>query len=64
MPFWGSCLQEIGQKLKSHLYKDIYSCVIQNDENLEIAHMPNQTGSVKQSLLCQTNETLLHHQQG
>lgn len=61
MPFWGSHLQEIGQKLKSHLYKDIYSSVIQSDENLEIAHMPNQKVSLKQSLLYQADETLLHH---
>lgn len=42
MPFWGSHLQETGQKLKSYLYKGIYSSMIQSDENLKIAQMPNK----------------------
>ena len=47
MSFWGRHLQEIGQKLENHLYKDIYSSVIQSNENLEIAQMPNKGGLVK-----------------
>ena len=64
MPFWGSHLPislEIGQKLKSHLFKDIYTSVIQSDENLEIAQMPNKGGLVKQTLLYKIDEVLLHH---
>lgn len=58
-PFWGSHLQKIGQKLKSYLYKDIYSSVIHRDENLEIAQMLNKRGLVKQILFHQSDEILL-----
>ena len=61
VPFWGSQLQEICQKLKSYLDKDIYSRVIQSVKSLEIAQMPNKRELVKQTLCYQIDEILLYH---
>jgi len=61
MPFWGSQLQEICQKFKSYLDKDIYSRVIQSVKSLKIAQMPNKRELVKQTLCYQIDEILLYH---
>lgn len=51
MPSWGAIsIQEVGQKLKNYLYKDIYSSMIPSEDNLEIAQMPNKRGLVTQTL--------------
>lgn len=61
MPFWGSQLQEIFQKLKSYLNKGIDSRVIQSVKSLEIAQIPNKRELVKQTSCYQIEELLLYH---
>lgn len=53
--------QEVDQKSKSYLYKDIYSSMIQSDDNLETAQLPNKRRLVKQTLFYQIEEILLCH---
>lgn len=54
-------IQEIDQKFKSYLSRDIYSSIIQSDENLEIAQILNKREWVKPILFYQIEELLLCH---
>lgn len=64
MPSWeATSIQEVGQKLKNYLYKDIYSSMILSEEDLEIAQMPNKRGLVTQTWFYQIEGILLFHEE-
>lgn len=63
MPSWeATSIQEVGQKLKNYLYKDIDSSMIPSEEDLEIAQMPNKRGLVTQTWFYQIEGILLFHE--
>lgn len=49
------------QKLKSHLSEDIYSSIIQSDDNWEIAQILNKRERVRPIWFYQIEELLLCH---
>lgn len=60
MPSWeATSIQEVAQKLKNYLYKDIYSSMIPSEDDLEIAQMRNKRGLVMQTLFYQIEGILL-----